>query len=140
MNNWRKKQNNDQSLQKTQPKNPNKTFPIYLKPANIVIISKQGSKPINRLSFRIPGTESNAHVDQALNSIRPEQTEPPSNHSPPVMGHQEHLLNTQMAKQAHQVSDYVHGRVRRRGRRGIRVAEAAEVGGYAAVAEGGEGE
>lgn len=109
---------------------------IYLEPANIVIITKQGPQTIDRLSLWVPGTEGHTHVDQGLHPVRPEQAEPPGNDGAPVMADQEDSVNTQIVKEANEVTNYVQGRVGGRGRWCVGVTEASEVRGYATVAQG----
>lgn len=106
-----------------------------LKPANIVIITKQSLETLNRLSGGVPGTESDAQVDQGLDPIRPEQAEVPGNDSPPVMPHQEHVVDTQMIKQTDEVADDAVGRIGRRRWRGIGVSVATEIGGDGTVSK-----
>ena len=57
-----------------------------LKPEEIVIVSKQCSKPLQRISLRIPGQERDASVDQSLHSVRSKSAKIPSNHAPPSHG------------------------------------------------------
>lgn len=50
---------------------------IYLKPANIVIFTKQSLESLDGFPNRVPRTEGHAHVDQGFDSVRAEQAELP---------------------------------------------------------------
>ena len=112
----------------------------HLKPADIVIITKQSPETLQRLSFWVPRTIRQAHVDQGLDPVRLEQTKIPGHHSPPVMANQESLVNTQMVKEANKVTDDVERGVGGGGGRRVSVTVATEVRGDATVAKGREGE
>lgn len=119
---------------------PLEGFIIYLKPADIIIITEQSPHGLNGLSGRVPGSKHDTHVDQGLYTVGPQQAEIPGHGSSPIMAHHEHFVHGQRIEESDEVADDVEGGVgRRRGRR-VGVAVAAEVRCDGAVAEGGEGE
>ncbi|KAK2965189.1 hypothetical protein RJ640_019944 [Escallonia rubra] len=94
------------------------------------------SRHIYEFIQKMSGLEHNAHVNQRLDPVGPEQAEVPRDYRPPVMTHQEHLLQPQRIEEPHQVSDDVERRVAGVRRRGVCVAVAPEVGSDGTVAEG----
>jgi hypothetical protein len=77
---------------------------IYLKPAKIIIITKQSPEALDKIYCRIPGKKWHAQVDKGFDSIRPERAEVPGNDSAPVMANQEDLVDTQMVEKADKVA------------------------------------
>ena len=112
----------------------------HLKSANIVIISEQCSEGLERFDRRVPGLKRDAHVDQSLDAVGPEQAEAPGDDCAPVVANQEDLVQAQGVKEANEVAHDVEDGVAGGRRRHIRVTVAAEVGGNGVVAGRGEGE
>ena len=109
-----------------------------LKSANVEVISIESTKDLDWLLQGVSRKEGDAHIHQSLHSVRPKQTQVPSNNGSPIMSNHEHRIGAHGVQNSDEVADHVETGVAAHIRRRVAVAVTTEVRSQGSVAEGGE--